>query len=128
MSDRKRPPSDLTPFGTWFLTELQLRGWSQADFARKSGTQSRRISEWIHRANPDLDSVVKIADTLNLSISTVAARVLNRPELRAEPIAAEIADLARAVPEQLLLPFAIALRALQDPRIQAAARKQLDDA
>jgi transcriptional regulator with XRE-family HTH domain len=121
-----RSSEQPTKFGIWFLHELSLRGWSQADYARKSGAHTRRISDWLYRSTPDLESVAKIAEHLSIPIGTVAARALDRPDQFAEPIAAEIGELAKSIPEKLLVPIAIALRSLQNPEVQEAALKDLE--
>lgn len=123
---REHQFNGLTPFGEWFLQELKLRGWTQAEFARLSKTAPRRISDWLHRSTPDLESVAKISETLSIPIGIVAARALNRERVIAPAIAEEIAELAKSIHPKLLIPIAIALRSLQDQDIQRAALRELE--
>ena len=123
---RRKPARELRPFGRWFLTELGRRGWSQADYARYSGSHPRRISDWLYSAIPDIGSIQKIAETLSLPMETVVAHALDKDDVPASPLAEEIGQLARNVPHQLLVPIAVALRSLQDKKIQAAALRDLE--
>lgn len=67
-------------FGEWLRQELDKRGLSQADFARRVGTSPGLVSNWINnRRVPDPASAERIADGLSMNPDVVLAAAGHRP-------------------------------------------------
>ncbi|WP_017972484.1 helix-turn-helix domain-containing protein [Actinopolyspora halophila] len=61
-----------TDFATWLQTELDQRGWSQADLARYSELSPVIIYRWLQgKALPNPSNSRKVARALNLNTKTV---------------------------------------------------------
>lgn len=61
-----------TVFAEWLSQELKRRGWSQAEFSRRSGVDRQRISEYLRGLFvPDARMAQLIADGLGVSASVV---------------------------------------------------------
>ncbi|WP_322792910.1 helix-turn-helix transcriptional regulator [Bellilinea sp.] len=60
-------------FSDWLLNEINKRGWSQAELARRAGIPRQIISNYINRQRekPDSDVLVSISRALNLPPETV---------------------------------------------------------
>lgn len=60
-------------FSDWLLNEINKRGWSQAELARRAGISRQIISNYINRQRekPDSDVLVSISRALNLPAETV---------------------------------------------------------
>lgn len=72
-------------FGGWFQKQLDSRGWSQADFHRRSGLPRSTISTWATGQRlPDPESVDLIADVFGLPVDTVLTIAGHRPAV--EPL------------------------------------------
>lgn len=62
-------------FAAWLYGELQTRGWSQSEAARRGGISSQMINAVINlQANPGLDFCRGIARALNMSLEDVFRR------------------------------------------------------
>jgi transcriptional regulator with XRE-family HTH domain len=58
-------------FASWLREQLQIRGWSQTDFAARMGIRSQRVSSWMRGVEPRSRYVHLIARTLGFSAETV---------------------------------------------------------
>lgn len=64
---------DNLSFSDWLTTQLQEKGMSQADLARKSGVTRQAINNYVNgmRQSPDMNSVKKIARALGVPVEEV---------------------------------------------------------
>jgi transcriptional regulator with XRE-family HTH domain len=58
-------------FGDWLREQLQVRGWTQSEFAARAGVRSQRISYWLRGVHPSSRHVPAIARALGLSAEAV---------------------------------------------------------
>lgn len=60
-------------FSDWLLNEINRRGWSQSELARRAGIPRQIISNYINRQRekPDSDVLISISRALNLPPETV---------------------------------------------------------
>lgn len=94
-------------FGTWLMHELDVRGWSKSDFARRSGFDRSVISRWVaDTRRPGLESAKAIADALNVDVAIVLTRLgLGIPagdDLERERLQAMLSGL-RLTPERSVM-------------------------
>lgn len=62
----------INTFSTWLLRELNLRGWTQAELARRAGVSRTAISDVIsEKHSAGFDLCVAIANAMNLPPETV---------------------------------------------------------
>lgn len=101
------PQPEMRSFGWWLKHQLDTRGWSQSDFARRSGIDRSVISRWIlDRRKPELDSAQAIADALGVPIEVVLLRLGLDPQAlasvdsRVEGIIAELRRI-EATPDRI---------------------------
>jgi len=74
MAGKKQSTPDN--FDGWFRDALAERDMSQSDFARKSGISTSLVSNWFNgQRTPSMLSAKAIADTLNVPIELVLARL-----------------------------------------------------
>lgn len=60
------------PFRQWFRRQLSEQRLSQAEFSRRSGVSTGRVSEWLSgKSTPDATSAEKIARGLNFDTEVV---------------------------------------------------------
>ena len=64
---------DKEEFSNWLIGEMNARGWSQSDLARKSGLSRQTISLYINQEinQPDANSFMSLARVFNKPIEHV---------------------------------------------------------
>jgi transcriptional regulator with XRE-family HTH domain len=123
MSDNAKQGEEAT-VGAWLAEEIRRRGWSQAEMARRSGLSVAAINKYLrpvgnpHRRTPDYPAVVRMAEALGVAVPTaLVAAGLEAPtadsRLRRDCVA-----LVRRLPDRLLAPLYVQLRALADSAAQ----------
>jgi transcriptional regulator with XRE-family HTH domain len=87
-----------SPFlGTRLKALRTERGWSQADLATRIDSDARQVSRYENsRISPSLEGLVKIAETLDITVDYLVVETAVRRPLHAvaNPIEAHAADLA----------------------------------
>lgn len=70
-----------SPFGRWLTGELTRRDMTQADFARRVGASSGRVSEWVSgKRAPSPESLDRITDALpGVSLDHLLSLAGHRP-------------------------------------------------
>jgi transcriptional regulator with XRE-family HTH domain len=73
--------NDMETFGNWLETELERRGWTQADLARASNLHRQTINRVIRqtRMRPDDDTLQAIAQALGYPVEEVYRRANRLP-------------------------------------------------
>jgi len=65
-------PTEQTAFSRWFRRQLSEQGLSQAEFSRRSGVATSRVSDWAGgKFIPSPESAPKIARALNYDVEVV---------------------------------------------------------
>lgn len=69
-------------FAKWLRQQLARREWKQADFARRSGFNTGRVSYWMTGKDvPSPESCDRIADILGVDVDTVLTLAGHRPHI-----------------------------------------------
>jgi len=69
-------------FGTWLGVELEKRGWSQRQFAKRLGMGSGTVSRWVAGGDfPQGPQIVNIARTLDVRPALVLNQFPDAPPL-----------------------------------------------
>lgn len=85
-------------FGSWLQRQLDRREWNQADFAKKAGVGSGRVSDWIRDVRlPSVESCDKIADALGVDLDEVLTLAGHRHNHLDNPEQAALISLLRRV-------------------------------
>jgi transcriptional regulator with XRE-family HTH domain len=106
---------DPTPFGRYLLARLSDSGLSRPQFADRVNVHSSRVSKWIYSVRPSPSSCELIADVLVLPLEEVlnaAGYPVSQPTESVGMIRAEAVRLIEAMPESLLLPYVVGMRAI----------------
>ena len=82
----------MKPFSLWFRRQLDAKGMTRGDFARRAGVSARTVTAWYNGERvPDPTSCDIIADVLTLSIDHVLERAGHRPVPdEVDPVKAEL--------------------------------------
>lgn len=98
--------ADVYTFRTFIKDEIQKRGFSDREFARKVGISSGTIATWLnedHIAKPELAQLIKVSDFTKVSLATIIG--LAYPDVAARtsisPSAMALAEAFEALPEEL---------------------------
>lgn len=80
------PPSDTQDFATWLLGELETRGWSRAELARRAGISAAVVDQIVNgMANPGLKVCQGIARAFNMPLEDTLRLAGILPSLEDEP-------------------------------------------
>lgn len=72
--------TDTVRFASWFASELQLRDWTAADFARAANIQPGVVSHWMWgKRRPNPESADLIADVLGVDLDFILNLLGHRP-------------------------------------------------
>ncbi len=79
----------MDTFADWLFTQMQQRGWSQADLARESGLTRQAIGRYLAEKTktPDERALIKIAHAFGFSPETVlraAGTLPSKPDVDEE--------------------------------------------
>lgn len=119
---------DAPAFGDWLRTELDKRGWTLAEFARRLGTWNSLISKWLNNVQrPRPAQCHQIAAALGIDPDLVLDAAGHRPTDIDAPgiVRHECRVLISRIPEDVLLTAIPLLRALADPAVQEETRRRL---
>ncbi|MCA1195101.1 helix-turn-helix transcriptional regulator [Saccharopolyspora sp. 6V] len=92
-------PQDPPPFGRWLASQLDRRGWTQADLARESGLGPSVISRYMAgQSAPAIDNARTLANTLGVPLLAVLVEggQLTAEEAQARPEVSAADDLPDA--------------------------------
>lgn len=110
--------------GTWLSAELDRRGWSQTELARRSGLSVAAINKYLrpagspHRRSPDYPALVKIAEALSVAVPTALVAAGLQPATADSRLRQDCVALIGRLPDRLLPPLYVQLRSLADPASQ----------
>jgi transcriptional regulator with XRE-family HTH domain len=130
------PPPD---FGGWLREQLNQRGWSQSDLARKIESHPSLVSKWIRGLQrPEPLQCRRLSSALRVDygdILTAAGHYwpLNYEDvigstITESPIRQEFFGLVIDIPEPLLVPLIPMLRALAEPDVAASTLAEVSQA
>jgi transcriptional regulator with XRE-family HTH domain len=119
-------------FGRWLADELDRRDMTQADFARKVGASTGRVSEWLSgKRRPSPESLDRISDALpGVNLDYLLSIAGHRPidpgdPPIVDPLAALVATFTPRQREMLLSLLDQAnARALEDEAVARAPKRQ----
>ncbi len=62
-------------FSSWLSNQLSVRGWSQAEFAKRANIDQSTVAAWLsdQGKNPNADDYATIAKTLDMPLAAVLA-------------------------------------------------------
>jgi transcriptional regulator with XRE-family HTH domain len=85
-SGRQRGRKDASGFPAWLRRQLDARGWSQAEFARRAGVSRNVVSQWAGGTRrPNAESAARIAAAFYLPLDDVLAAAGMRPMRAGDP-------------------------------------------
>jgi transcriptional regulator with XRE-family HTH domain len=92
---------DKKDFSDWLMDELKVRGWDQAELARRSTVTAAQISRIVSGTrNAGPEACKAIAQALGIPPYEVFRRVGLLPSRREDPLADELAHLLPLLPEE----------------------------
>lgn len=107
-------------FAEWFQEQLRVRGWSQADFAARTGISTQQVSNWVAGRVPTTLNLLAVARAFGVG-AEVPVRVLYGQEV-AERAFRPPRSFADALAEaSLLAPLPVPLIRAKDARLADAA-------
>lgn len=87
MSSPKTPPSPEDNFAQRLQSFRELRGLTQAELGRKAGMAAASISHFeTGQRTPSLDSLVKLADALEITTDAMLGRSSSGVNVSVDPI------------------------------------------
>ena len=89
-------------FSLWLLREIEERGWSYSETARRGGISHARISQVIAGNNPGEEFCQAIARAFKIPVIEVMRRAGILEPLPAEPTRAQIAQLLECFDEMTI--------------------------
>ena len=129
--DRQMSPEEVgraEHFQNWLTHQLELRHWSQADFAEELGVYRTSINRWFADPRssryrlPSHRSGKAIAEVLNLPLDLVVREVGTEKRPTAStaisPLRHEVLNIVRLLPEEVIIVLAPALRGIVDRRVR----------
>lgn len=68
--------SQMDTFGQWLLENLEIKGWSQSELARRCRVKPSTVSKWISGENkPSPENIVDMAPLLGVTPEEIFRRV-----------------------------------------------------
>jgi transcriptional regulator with XRE-family HTH domain len=125
-------------FGSWLREQIQLRGWSQSDLARRIESHPSLVSKWVRGLQlPQPRQCARLALAFNIDSTTVLEMAGHvsphqfeffiHDVLADSPVRHEILQLLNEVPEPLLVPLIPMLRAMAEPDVASSALAEVSE-
>jgi len=110
-----RSDKQLTEFGQWLMPRLRSRNLNREQFAKLCGVGSSVVAKWLFANRPSAGSCELIANALGIDVGIVLAEAgypVGRTNLDMDELRSEALALIQAMPDSLLLPYVIGMRAI----------------